>query len=175
MMDYGDDELFDEVDASGNVIATHPKSYFATRMFMHKASLIIPKTADGKLLLTKRAATKQPFPGTWCCAVGGKVASGEDEEGAAQREMVEEIGVAYQLIKICTFVYDKDDYKAVFTLYTTAQPIMPSEMSLNEEEIQEAQGFKLEEILRMVKENPSAFAPTFIAAIEEFAKHQGGA
>ncbi len=165
------EEMFDEVDEEGRVIATHPKSYFGTRMFMHKASLIIPATAGGKLLLTKRAETKHPFPGTWCCAVGGKVESGEDEEGAAQREMVEEIGVAYPLRKIATFVYDREDYKAVFTLYTTIQPVMPSEMAFDEGEIQDFGAFTLEEILRMVKERPGDFAPTFIAAINEFAKN----
>lgn len=165
------DELIDEVDYTGKVIATHPKSYFKERMFLHKASLIIPKTFDNKYLLSKRAPDKHPWPGTWCCAVGGKAHSGETEEEAGIREMKEEIGKIYELEKVTTFVYDEKEYKAIFNIFTTKIPINPTEIILDPKEIECTKAFTLAQILRMVKETPQTFPPTFIRGIIEFAKN----
>ncbi len=93
------EELFDEVDEDGNVIATHPKSYFKERMFLHNVSLIIPISTDNKVLISRRAKDKYPYPDTWTCCLGGKASSGENSEDAAKREMREEAGKDYNLKK----------------------------------------------------------------------------
>ncbi|MFH0792565.1 MAG: NUDIX domain-containing protein [bacterium] len=48
----------------------------------------------GELFLQKRSATKDTYPGYWDTSVGGHVLPGEFYEDAAQREMVEELGVS---------------------------------------------------------------------------------
>ena len=165
------EELIDEVNLQGIVIATHPKSHFKERMFLHKAALIIPKAKNGKFLFCKRAKNKHPFPGTWCCAVGGKVSSNETEENAAIREMKEEIGQIYPLKKVISFIYNEDDYKALFTIFTTTEPVSEKELKLDEEEIEYVKAFTIKEILEMLEKQPSQFAPTFILAIKEFEKY----
>jgi 8-oxo-dGTP pyrophosphatase MutT (NUDIX family) len=160
-------EFIDEIDSSGNFIAKRPASDLKKRMFMHRVALVIPKAAGGKIILSKRAATKRPFPGTFCCAVGGKISHGETEEQAAEREMNEEIGKSYPVRRVASFVFDEPDYKAAFTVFTTIDPVSASEFVLDKREIEYSRPFSKEEIKRMVKEKPEAFSPTFIAAIKE--------
>lgn len=165
------EELIDEVDESGKVIATHPKSHIKEHMFLHKAVLVIPFTKDGKYLLGKRAKDKHPFPDSWCCAVGGKVSSGETLEEAAAREMKEELGSARPLRKVTSFLYNRPDYRAIFTIFTTAAPVSPDEFKPDPREVQYLSSFTMDEILEQAREAPDKFSPTFVAAIKEFAKH----
>jgi isopentenyl-diphosphate Delta-isomerase len=165
------EEFIDEVDKTGKVIATHPKNYLKERMFLHQVVLIIPRSKDGKYLLSLRAKDKYPFPDSWCCAVGGKVNSGETIEEAAFREMKEEIGVTYPVKKVASFLYDKPEYKAIFTVFTTTVIVSPTELKLDPQEIQYSDSLPLNEILKLVEQTPDKFSPTFIAAIKEFAKN----
>ncbi len=165
------EELVDEVDRSGNFVATRPRSHLKERVFFHKASLIIPITANNKILISRRAANKHPYPGTWCCAVGGGVSSGESDEAAATREMKEEIGKVYPLRKLATFVYDQPTDKKIFSLFTTAVPALPEDLTLDPREVQYVKGFPVGEVAEMIDESPEKFAPTFIAAFRQFIKH----
>ncbi|MDE1865666.1 MAG: NUDIX domain-containing protein [Candidatus Micrarchaeota archaeon] len=165
------EELIDEVDREGNIVAPRPKSLFKERMFMHRVSLVIPMTSEGKFLLSRRSKDKYPYPDTWCCGVGGKSRSGENPEQTAAREMMEEIGKEYPIRKVASFVYDESDYKAIFTIFTTSVPVAAEELTLDPNEIQYSRAFDIAAILRIVKEDPSRFAPTFVVAIKEFSKH----
>ncbi len=162
------EEYIDEVDASGRIISSHPKSLLKNKMFMHKVSLVIPRTADGKFILSKRSKNKFPFPDTWCCAVGGKVSSGESEEEAAVREMGEEIGINASIMPVSSTVYDKGDYKGLFSVFTSQLPVNVEDMVLDEDEIQELGCFSLEEIGEMINEDKEQFAPTFRAVLKDF-------
>lgn len=164
------EEMIEEVDWDGNVIAVHPRTLLKKRMFPHKASLVLPKTKEGKIILCKRAKDKHPFPGTWCCAVGGKVMAGETEEQAALREMEEEVGFVRDLIKVTSFNYDEDDYKGLFTIFTTE--LSMNDLNPNPSEIEFLQDFNIDEIGDMLKNSPDDFAPTFRVAILEFIKNQ---
>ncbi len=85
--------------------------------------------------------------------------------------MKEEIGRTYGLKEVTLFAYDSPEYKAIFTIFTTTEPISLEEFKLDPKEIQYSKEFEIEEVMRMIKENPKQFAPTFIAAIKEFEKH----
>ena len=82
------EELVDEVDRDGNFIATRQRSHLKQRIFFYKVSLVIPTTAGNKILISKRAAGKHPYPGTWCCAAGGGVLSGESDEDGSIRIVI---------------------------------------------------------------------------------------
>lgn len=164
------EELIEEIDWDGKVIKIHPKNFLKERMFLHKVSVIIPKGKDGKFVLCKRGKDKHPFPDTWCCAVGGKILANESYEDGAIREMKEEIGKEFDLEKVSSVIYDEDDYKAIFNIFTTKNNVDCEEFDLDPEEIQFAKEFSIDEIIKMVDNYPQDFAPTFLPIIKEFVK-----
>lgn len=164
------EEFIEEVDWDNNVIAVHPREKLKEKVFPHRASLIIPITPEGKLILCKRAKDKHPYPNTWCCAVGGKVLAGETYEQAAMREMKEEVGLTADLQFVAPFSYKEEDYPAIFHIFTTTQHIRKELFNLDPTEIQYAEEFTREEVRQLMTEQPAQFAPTFCRALEVFLK-----
>lgn len=87
------DELVDWVDDADEVIGVVTRREMRARRLLHRAVSIAVFSSDGRLLVHRRADTKDVWPGQWDMAAGGVVASGESYELAAQRELAEELGV----------------------------------------------------------------------------------
>ena len=60
----------------------------------HRAAHLWVVQRDGRVLLQKRSALKENWPGRWDVSVAGHVSAGEEPEAAAVREADEEIGLA---------------------------------------------------------------------------------
>jgi isopentenyldiphosphate isomerase len=86
-------ELVDVVDDDDRVVATVPRPEMRARNLQHRSVGIVVLGSDGRLLVHRRADDKDVWPGRWDIAVGGVVAAGETYDGAAVREVGEEIGV----------------------------------------------------------------------------------
>lgn len=86
-------EMVDEVDDDDRVIATVTRAEMRARRLQHRAVSIAVLGSDGRLLVHRRADTKDVWPGMWDLAAGGVVAAGETYEDAARRELAEELGV----------------------------------------------------------------------------------
>ena len=164
------EEMIHEVDWDDNIIATHSVKRLKEIKFVHRSSLVIPKTTDGKFILCKRAKNKYPFPDTWCCAIGGKVRAKETYEEAAIREMLEEGKVSADLEFITKYAHKKDDYPCIFSVFTTKEEVNIESLKPDISEIQYFKSFELEEIRQMINKNPDEFAPTFITIFLEFYK-----
>lgn len=162
------EEMIEEVDCNDNTIQIVPKTELKKRVFFYRNSLIIPKTFNNQFIIAKRAENKFPYPGVWCCGIGGGVKANESYEDAALREMIEESGFSTELSLVSNFVYDTEIHKAIFQVFTTKEVIPIEQLIPEEKEIQYFKSFSLEEIDSMIKENPSNFAPTFIKAFYSF-------
>jgi isopentenyldiphosphate isomerase len=86
-------ELVDVVDDNDRVIATVSRAEMRARNLQHRAVSIAVLGTDGRLLVHRRAHTKDVWPSMWDLAAGGVVATGETYEDAARRELAEELGV----------------------------------------------------------------------------------
>jgi isopentenyldiphosphate isomerase len=87
------DELVDEVDEQDRVIRVVSRRMMRAERLRHRAVFVAVMDGSGRLLVHRRAPTKDLWPG-WCdIAVGGVVGSGETYEHAARRELAEEVGV----------------------------------------------------------------------------------
>lgn len=162
------EEFIEELGINGNIIAIQPKSELKKRMFIHRCSLVIPRTFENKFLLSKRSKTQYPFPDTWICCIGGKVLAGETYLEGAIRESIEEVNLSLELEEVCSFFYDTEEYKSFFKVYTTKEQIDPNQLKPNPEEIQYIQAFTRQEIQEQIENDPEAFAPTFREAIRHF-------
>lgn len=86
-------ELVDVVDDDDQVIDTVSRAEMRARNLQHRAVSIAVLGSDGRLLVHRRATTKDVWPGMWDLAAGGVVAAGETYEDAARRELAEELGI----------------------------------------------------------------------------------
>jgi isopentenyldiphosphate isomerase len=101
------DELINILDEEGKFTGkTELKSYAHSIGLFHATVHIWFYTSDGKLLVQQRGENKKTFPLLWDVSVAGHVASGEQIEISALREVIEEIGLKVteeQLEKIGVF------------------------------------------------------------------------
>ncbi|MEQ1873541.1 MAG: NUDIX domain-containing protein [Ilumatobacteraceae bacterium] len=86
-------ELVDVVDDDDQVIDTVSRAEMRARNLQHRAVSIAVLSSNGRLLVHRRADTKDVWPGMWDLAAGGVVASGETYDDAARRELAEELGI----------------------------------------------------------------------------------
>lgn len=161
-------ERIQQIDSLGRVVAERTKHEWREEFFLHKASLIIPRTHDGKYLPAMRSPTKKPFPGVWVCGVGGTCASGESFLETARREMQEEIGVSARLEGVNTVLHDDEHMRALFRVYTTTEVLDPKSFTLDKTEIAYVHAFSVEELQELVSERPEECAPTAVTAIQAF-------
>jgi 8-oxo-dGTP pyrophosphatase MutT (NUDIX family) len=87
-------ELVDVVDEHDRVVGVVARAEMRAHRLRHRAVSIAVFGSDGRLLVHRRADTKDVWPGMWDIAAGGVVAAGEDCDEAAVRELAEELGVA---------------------------------------------------------------------------------
>src|SRR3989338_262604 len=132
-------EFISDIDWNNNVIAVHPKEKLKQQHFIHRVSLILPKTSDGKIMLCKRAKDKFPRPDTWCCAIGGKVLANESYHDAATREMIEESNFNTSLTQVEYFNYEDEFERVRYGVFTTKEPVSVDRF---EPELSEVQFFK---------------------------------
>ncbi|HWM22557.1 MAG TPA: NUDIX domain-containing protein, partial [Ilumatobacteraceae bacterium] len=87
------DELVDIVDEHDRVVDVAPRSRIRAENLRHRSVAIAVVGSDGRLLVHRRSAGKDIWPGMWDICVGGVVASGETYDVAAGRELAEELGL----------------------------------------------------------------------------------
>ena len=88
-----DRELVDVVDEHDRVLRVVTRAEMRAHRLRHRAASIAVFSSDGRLLVHRRASTKDVWPGMWDIAAGGVVAAGEHYAEAAVRELAEELGV----------------------------------------------------------------------------------
>ncbi|QTE22413.1 NUDIX hydrolase [Polaribacter cellanae] len=102
------DELIDIITPEGKPTGkTALKSEAHKNGWFHATVHIWLFTANKKILLQKRAFTKEVFPGLWDISVAGHIGAGESVLSAAKREVFEEIGLELkekEFIKIGTTI-----------------------------------------------------------------------
>ncbi|SDC60547.1 isopentenyl-diphosphate delta-isomerase [Geodermatophilus telluris] len=87
-------ELIVLVDDDGTAIGTLPKPLVHHgETPLHRAFSAYLFADDGRLLVTRRAADKQTFPGMWTNTVCGHPGPGEDDADAIARRASFELGV----------------------------------------------------------------------------------
>ena len=87
------DEIIDVVDVEDNVLRKAQRSEVREKGLLHRAARIIVVNARGKILVQKRSAQKDLYPGCWDVGIGETVMSGESYESGAVRGLAEEVGI----------------------------------------------------------------------------------
>ena len=88
-----DDEIFDVVDASDEVVGRERRVVVHANNLLHRAVHILVFDKHGQVFLQKRSRLKDNHPGTWDSSAAGHLDAGEDYDCCAVRELEEELGV----------------------------------------------------------------------------------
>ena len=110
-------ELVEEVDADGNVLQVVTRSAMRSGRLRHRAVFIAVLAGDGRLLVHRRSDSKDLWPGYWDIAAGGVVGVGETYDGAARRELAEELGIETDLEPRGAGSFDDADAHLVGRVY----------------------------------------------------------
>ena len=87
------EEIVTIVDEKNRVVGAAPRSRMRADGLPHRATYILVFNDEGELFVQKRTTGKDIYPGYYDVATGGVVLAGESYEDAAERELVEELGI----------------------------------------------------------------------------------
>ena len=92
-----EEELFDVVDAATGLPtgAVRARSLVHAEGLYHAAVHTWLLAPDGQLLLQRRAACKDSWPGRWDVSSAGHITAGDAALPSAVRELAEELGLAF--------------------------------------------------------------------------------
>ncbi len=85
--------LLDPDDDSGRAVGTAPRSRVRRENLPHAATGVLVRRSDGFVLVHRRSAGKDLWPGLLDAACGGVLLAGEDPASGARRELAEEVGI----------------------------------------------------------------------------------
>ncbi|MEM7250365.1 MAG: NUDIX hydrolase YfcD [Pseudomonadota bacterium] len=95
------------VDQKNHVIGSAPRSQMRRDRLLHRATFIFVFNEADEILVQKRTASKDLYPGYFDLAAGGVVVVGESYDESAQRELGEELGVfGIDLTTHFSFLYE---------------------------------------------------------------------
>jgi isopentenyl-diphosphate delta-isomerase type 1 len=153
------EEIFDVVDEDDQVIDQLPRSVVHAKNLLHRAASVFVFNSSGELLLQKRSANKDEFPGCLTASASGHLGAGEDYDLAMQREMEEEIGLKTELTRLKKFRGGSHNAFEHAVLYRTDADEIPF---FDLEEIESLHFFEMKTLDEMIEEKPEQFTPPFL-------------
>ena len=106
------------IDETGAVVEVVTRRRMRAENLRHRSVGIVVFSTDGRLLVHRRADTKDLRPGWWDVMAGGVVTAGEDDDEAAERELAEELGIdGVALASIGVGRWDDVDSMEICRLY----------------------------------------------------------
>lgn len=113
-MPTSDAEQIQHIGPDGSVLSLVSRAQMRAENLCHRAVFVVVLSGDGCLLVHRRSASKDLWPGWWDIAVGGVVVGDENYEDAARRELDEEIGLHdIALEYLCDGAYRDDSVHLV--------------------------------------------------------------
>jgi isopentenyl-diphosphate delta-isomerase len=148
-------ELLDVVDENDNVVGQATREECHSRRLIHRCAFVLLYNSRGELLLLKRAAKVDRYPGLYS-VVGEHVKAGESYEEAAKRGMKEELGadvyVEY-IAKIPMFSEEEREIGAIF------KGVYDGPFRIDPGEVERVTFYPLEEILERFHRNEIQVTP----------------
>jgi isopentenyldiphosphate isomerase len=120
------------------------------------------------MLLQMRSARKDEHPLCYTSSASGHLSAGETYEAAAPRELQEELGLSGPLEWLAKFPAGPATSQEHTVLYRTTTDTPPQ---IDPQEIDAVTFHSLDEIARMIEQQPEKFSPCFVTLFEWYREH----
>ncbi len=159
-------EILDIVNDKDEVIGQKPrKEVHSSNEFIHRGAHVFVFNSKGELLLQKRSIEKEQYAGFWG-DIAGHIDSGESYEGAARREMKEEIGIEAKLEFLMKFRKRFENDQEIIMLFKCKHE---GPFKIDKKEVQFVKFLSLDKIKEMF-EGGEDFTPGTKIALEKYLK-----
>ncbi len=159
------EEIFDVVDENDQIVDSKGRGEVHVNNLRHRAVHIWLFNGRGELFLQKRSPWKQNHPNLWCSSTAGHVDSGESYEEAAHREMLEEIGVDSELVKIWKIEASPQTGHEFLEVFVGRSE---GPFRFAPGEVETGAFFPVTQIQRWLEQTPEEFTPVFRMIAERF-------
>lgn len=151
------------VNEKDEVLGYYPKMYVHEKAMLHRAVSVLIFNSNGEWLMQKRASIKYHSGGLWTNTACSHPYPEEDIKVAAERRLMEEMGMKVDLTKSFDFIYKKEldqglteyEFDHVFVGYSDDQP------NLNTEEAEDWAYLSSTELELSMKIEPEAYTEWF--------------
>jgi isopentenyl-diphosphate delta-isomerase type 1 len=162
------------LDEQGRAIGSTPKrSVHGPDTPLHLGFSCHVVGADGRLLLTRRAATKRTWPATWTNGCCGHPLPGESLRDAVTRRLSEELGLAPGRMALALPDFT---YRAVMDNGIVEHELCPVVVAevvgtprLNPDEVDDATWVSWDRLRERARTEPASLSPWAVAQIEQLA------
>jgi isopentenyl-diphosphate delta-isomerase len=165
------EEFFDVVDNTDRVLFAAPRSEVHAQRWLHRAVQMFVFNTRGELLIHRRSATKDEFPGRLNTSASGHLHAGEDYPQAAERELLEELGLTGELERLHKFPASEEtscEHTVLYRLVTDTPP------RFDPEEIESGAFYPLAELAAWIERSPDDFTPCFVMLLRWYLGEVGG-
>ena len=150
-------ELFYLVDDSDQVLGSVSRlEAHQSQTLKHRSVFVLVFTDKEEFILQKRSQSKDSFPGFWTVSASGHVSYGQSYLEAAQRELMEELGLDLDLEELYKdYFVEEREFATVFQAHLSTKDLI----NFDREEIEVLSFVKIKDLEKFVKENkltPSA-------------------
>jgi isopentenyl-diphosphate delta-isomerase len=157
-----DDEPLILVDAENNVIGYRSKAdVHAGAGILHRAFSVFLFDAEGRVLLQQRSASKPLWPLFWANSCCSHPRRGETEAEAANRRVLEELGLDAELEYVYTFTYHAS-YEDKGSEHETCSVFLgraTGDVATNENEIAAVRWVSADELDQALADEPERYSP----------------
>jgi len=155
-----DEDIFDVVNEHDEVVDQLARSLVHTQGLRHRAVHVLVFNNKGQTFLQLRSKTKDNDPGLWDNSCSGHVDAGESYAVAAERELMEEIGLLVEkpLEELFRLEACPETGMEFITVFMTESE---GPFELCAEEIDEGRWASTTEIHLALRAEPANYTPTF--------------
>jgi isopentenyldiphosphate isomerase len=142
----------------------------------HRSVHVLIEVFGGLFVLQKKSKGTEN-EGRWSSAVSGHVRYGESYEGAAIREMEEELGIKAELRdlnKLAKIGPSNNTGNEFVTIFTYLLDPKNEKLKLNEKEVNEIVKSKLPDVIEDIEANMDEYSPAFIEVFNTFLSLEKG-
>jgi isopentenyldiphosphate isomerase len=163
-----DREYLYVVNGEDKVVRKALRAVCHSDKLIHRSVYIFLMNDSYEIFIQRRSMSKDMYPGYFTASATGHVDYGESYDEAAERELLEELGVDAPLRRLCKFRSFSDVEKEISVLYVC---FYEGVIKLDENEISGGNFMSIHDIRRLLESEKALFANGFRVSFKKLLEH----